>query len=85
MTPEFRLMRALDELRDALGAVLAARHEPEAPPALLTLTAAAQRLGISRSTATRWADTGRLRVVGQRNARRVPRGELARLGARSDD
>ncbi len=78
MTPEARLLRALDELRDAMGAVLADRREPAEPPALVTLSAAAGLLGVSRSTATRWADSGRLRTVGPRNARRVPRSELDR-------
>ena len=77
MTPELRILRALDELRDAMGAVLAQRREPPEPPALLTLTHAAQRLGVSRSTLTRWADSGRLRTVGPRNARRVPLAEIA--------
>lgn len=85
MTPELRVLAALDALRDAFGDLLAARHEPAQPAELLTLTDAARRLGVSRSTATRWADDGRLRVIGPRNARRVPRGELERLGARSDD
>jgi len=40
---------------------------------------AASALGVSRSTVTRWADDGRLRVVGPRNARRVPRSEIQRL------
>jgi excisionase family DNA binding protein len=77
MTPEERVLRALDELRDAMGAVLAERREPAEPPALLTITAAARRLGVSRSTATRWADDGRLRTVGGRKARRVPLGAIA--------
>lgn len=79
MTPELRLLRALDELRDAFGDLLAARHEPPEPPALLTISDAAAKIGVSRSTATRWADDGRLRTVGPRNARRVPRAELERL------
>lgn len=79
ITPEARVLAALDELRDALGAVMAQRREPVQPPALLTITAAAAALGCSRSTATRWADSGRLRVIGPRNARRVPRAELERL------
>lgn len=79
MTPELRVLAALDALRDALGAVLATRAELAEPPALMTLTAAAARLGVSRSTATRWADTGRLRTVGGRKARRVPRDAIAEL------
>lgn len=81
MTPELRVLRALDELRDAMAAVLAARREPAEPPALLTISDAAERLGVSRSTATRWADDGRLRTVGGRKARRVPRAEIERLAS----
>jgi excisionase family DNA binding protein len=77
MTPEERVLRALDELRDAMGAVLAQRREPAELPALLTLTDTARRLGVSRSTATRWADDGRLRTVGGPKARRVPRSAIA--------
>lgn len=83
MTPELRVLRALDEFRDALGELLAQRREPEEPPALLTLTAAAARLGVSRSTATRWADDGRLRTVGSRKSRRVPRSAIAELAERA--
>ncbi len=79
MTPEERLLRALDEVRDAMGALLAGRREPEAHPATCSLTDAARRIGVSRSTATRWADDGRLRTIGGRNARRVPRSEVERL------
>lgn len=78
MTNEERVLQALDDLRDAMAAVLCDRTEPEPPPALLTL-AAARRIGVSRSTATRWADDGRLRTIGGRNARRVPRSEVERL------
>jgi excisionase family DNA binding protein len=79
MTPEERVLWALDELRDAMAAVLARpSHVPE-PAALLTISAAAQALGVSRSTATRWADDGRLRTVGGRKARRVPRAAIAEL------
>lgn len=79
MTPEQRVLRALDELRDAMGAAFAQKREPDALPALLTLTDAALRIGVSRSTATRWADDGRLRTVGGPKSRRVPRSELERL------
>lgn len=77
MTPEERVLRALDDLRDAMGAVLASRHAPAEPAALLTITAAAEALGVSRSTVTRWADDGRLRTIGGHKARRVPRSALA--------
>jgi excisionase family DNA binding protein len=79
MTPELRVLRALDELRDAMAAAFAQRHEPAEPPALLTLTDAAARLGVSRSTVGRWADDGRLRTIGEPKARRVPRSELERF------
>ena len=79
MTPEERVLRALDDLRDAMGAILAQPRQPAEPPALLTLTAAARSLGVSRATATRWADSGRLRTIGGRKSRRVPRAEIARL------
>ena len=81
MTPEARLLRALDEFRDALAAVLADRREPVEPAALLTLSATAERLGVSRSTVTRWADGGRLVTVGPPNARRVPRSEVEALAS----
>ncbi len=79
MTPELRLLRALDEFRDALAAVLAARAEPAEPPATYNLSQAAERLGISRSTVTRWVDAGSLRTIGGPKSRRVPRSELERL------
>ena len=78
-TPELRVLRALDELRDALADVLAARAEPAAPSGLVTLTRAARQLGIARSTATRWADSGRLATVGPPHARRVRSADLERL------
>jgi len=78
---EARVLRALDDLRDAMGAMLAERREPAESPALLTLTAAARAIGCSRATVTRWADDGRLRTVGGRKARRVPRSEIERLAA----
>lgn len=81
MTPEERLLRALDEFRDALAAVLAEPRTPAEPAALLTLTDAAEALGVSRSTATRWADTGRLHTIGPANARRVPRSEIEALAS----
>lgn len=81
MTPEARVLAALDALRDAFGDLLAARSEPAEDPATYTLTAAARRLGVSRSTATRWADDGRLRTIGAPKARRVPRSEIERLAS----
>jgi excisionase family DNA binding protein len=83
VTPEERVLRALDELRDAMGAVLAQRQPRVAPPALLTISAAAGLLGVSRATATRWADAGRLRTVGGPKSRRVPRSEVTRLAGGS--
>jgi excisionase family DNA binding protein len=85
MTPEERLLRAFDELRDAMAAFLADRAAPAEPPALLTLTHAAERLGVSRSTVTRWADEGRLRTVGVPNGRRVPRAELEAIATGRGD
>lgn len=79
MTPEERVLRALDDLRDAMGAAFAQRYEAPEAPALLTLTHAAQRIGISRATATRWADSGRLKTIGATKSRRVPRSEIERL------
>ena len=81
MTPEERVLRALDDLRDAMGAVLAERRTPLEPPALLTISAAASALGVSRATATRWADAGRLRTIGGHKSRRVPREAIAELAA----
>jgi excisionase family DNA binding protein len=81
LSPELRLLRAMDEMRDAMAAVLAARHEPAEAPALLTLTDAARRLGVSRSTATRWAGTGALAVVALDGRRWVPAAELDRIAA----
>jgi excisionase family DNA binding protein len=78
---EARALRALDELRDALAEVFARQAAPEPPAALVTLSTAARLLGVSRSTVTRWADSGRLRVVGPPNARRVPKAEIQRLAA----
>jgi excisionase family DNA binding protein len=77
MTPELRALRALDELRDALGEIFARSTAPQRPAALVTLTEAALRLGVSRSTVTRWADSGRLRTIGGPNARRVPSAVIA--------
>ncbi len=81
MTPEARVLAALDALRDAFGDLLVARHEPVEPAALLTLTAAARRLGVSRSTATRWADSGSIVAVVLAGRRWVPASEMARLAA----
>jgi len=81
MTPAERVLRALDELREAMAAVLAQPPEPVEPGALMTLTAAARTLGVSRSTVTRWADDGRLRTVGGHRSRRVPRAALDALVA----
>lgn len=82
MTPEERVLAALDALRDAFGELLAARREPAEPAALMTITAAATRLGVSRSTVTRWADAGRIATVGPAGGRRVPRSELDAIAAR---
>ena len=81
MTPELRVLRALDELRDAMAAVLSTRAEPAEPPATYNLSDAAERLGVSRSTVTRWVDAGSLRTIGTPKARRVPRSEIERLAS----
>lgn len=81
MTPEARVLAALDALRDAFGDLLAARHEPAEAPALFTLSDAARRLGVSRSTVTRWADSGALAVVALDGRRWVPVAELDRIAA----
>jgi excisionase family DNA binding protein len=77
VTPEARVLAALDLLRDAFGDLLAAQRPSDEPAELMTITEAAARLGVSRSTATRWADSGRLRTVGVLGARRVPRSAIA--------
>jgi excisionase family DNA binding protein len=81
MTPEARVLAALDSLRDAFGDLLAARHEPTEPPALWTLTQAARRLGVSRSTLTRWANSGAIAVVALDGRRWIPVAELDRIAA----
>jgi excisionase family DNA binding protein len=83
LSPEQRVVRALDELRDAMAEVLAARVEPAAPSGLMTLTATARRLGVARSTVGRWADSGRLPTTGPAHARRVRSADLERLTGRS--
>ena len=83
LTAEAKVLRALDELRDAWAEILARNAEPEpSPTALLTLSAAAERLGVARSTVSRWVDDGRLRSVGRPGARRVSVAELDRLAGR---
>lgn len=82
MTAEARLLAALDAFRDALAEYVADRPtEPPPPAALVTLTDAARTLGVSRSTATRWAATGELptRVIDGR--RWIARADLDRLVA----
>ena len=81
-SPELRVLRALDDLRDAMAELLAAHSEPAPPSGLVTLTTAARRLGIARSTATRWADSGRLPTTGPTHARRVAAADLERLNGR---
>ena len=79
-TPEVRVLDALDALRDALGDYLAAqRVTPAEPAALLTVAAAARVLGVARSTAMRWADTGYLRTQSIDGRRWVARSDLDRL------
>ena len=83
MTAEARLLAALDAVRDALAEYVAAhRAAPPPPAALVTLTDAARALGISRSTATRWADCGDLPTRTIDGRRWVARVDLDRLAAR---
>jgi hypothetical protein len=70
---------ALEAAADALEAAAAALREAAAgalPPRPLAstvdLTTAARMLGVSRATATRWADSRRLPTIGPANGRRVP-------------
>lgn len=85
-SPELRVLRALDELRDAFAELFAAEPaEPTEGDRLLTLTNAARRLGVARSTVSRWADAGRVRTVGPPHARRVHVAELERLRRETGD
>lgn len=53
------------------------------PPAHLSLSQAAHEIGVSVDTLRRWDRAGKLRVVrDERNRRRVPRREVARLSKR---
>lgn len=80
MNAETRLLAALDDFRDALAEYVADRRiEPPTPAALVTLTAAARSLGVARSTATRWADTGELPTRTIDGRRWVARADLDRL------
>ncbi len=82
-----RLLQAFDlateAQRAALAALLAAVvTEPPPDRELVTIAAAARRLGVSRSTATRWADAGDLATVLIDGRRWVTSAELDRLGKR---
>jgi excisionase family DNA binding protein len=66
--------------RAALAALLAAlRPERTADPELYTLADAARRIGVSRSTVTRWADAGELATVRLDGRRWINCAELDRL------
>jgi excisionase family DNA binding protein len=80
--PEVRLRAALDELADALVA-LARESRPHAdagvPIQLLSVSEAAGRLGISRSSAYVALGAGRLWSIRIGGRRLVPSSEIARL------
>ena len=81
-TPEVRVLAALDGLRDALGDYLAAqRVTPAEPAAFLTIAAAARVLGVARSTAMRWADSGHLPTRPIDGRRWVARSDMDRLAS----
>lgn len=86
MTPavEARVRAAVAELADALIAALrepAADPAPDGPIDLLSVDAAARRIGIARSTAYLAVRDGSLRSVRIRGRRLVPASEIARLAS----
>jgi excisionase family DNA binding protein len=77
MNAEARLLASLDGFRDALAEYIATRRiDPPSPAALLTISNAARVLGVSRSTASRWADSGELPTVMVNGRRWVARADL---------
>lgn len=75
----YRLLRAVDDLRDALVAFLATRPDPEPDRRYLSLTAAARRCGVHRTTIARWVDAGTIASIGPKHARRVSVAQLDAL------
>lgn len=84
MTPEARLLDALDGFARALSDYLAAqRREPAPDRELVTLAAAARRLAVARSTINRWVAAGEVATVEIDGRRWVPAAELDRLTGRT--
>lgn len=81
--PETRIRDALRELGDALVSLAKSSPADVAPVGLLAVEAAAERLGIARSTAWEAIRAGELRTVKVRGRRLVPTTELERI-ARGD-
>lgn len=79
MTAETKLLAALDGFRNALAEYIDRPAEPPPPAALLTLASAARILGVSRSTATRWASSGELPTRDIDGRRWVARTDLDRV------
>ncbi len=84
MTPEARLIEALDGFARALSDYLAAQRRDPAPDhELVTLAAAARRLSVARSTLNRWVTAGALATVVMDGRRWVPSSELDRIAGRT--
>ena len=80
MTPEARLIDALDEFARALSDYLAdQRREPAPDRELVTLAGAARRLSVARSTLNRWVAAGEVATVEIDGRRWVPAVELDRV------
>jgi hypothetical protein len=80
MTPESRLLEALDGFARALSEYLAVqRREPAPDRELVNLAAAARRLSVARSTLNRWVGTGAVATVEIDGRRWVPSAELDRI------
>lgn len=85
MTPEARLLDALDGFARALSDYLAAqRREPAPDRELVTLAESARRLSVARSTLNRWVAAGEVRTVDIDGRRWVPAAELDRIAGRAD-
>jgi len=87
------LAEAARALGDAARALADLARTPAAPPPppvdgsaeLLTITAAARRLGVSRDTVYALLAQGQLPVVRVGTQRRIPAGALARLGQQQEE